>query len=62
MVYEYRCPKCAKNVELDQHLGDPAPICCEENCNIEMERIISKTSFVLKGSGWYRDGYSSKKE
>ncbi len=62
MIYDYLCPKCGRQIEIEQKLGSPPPICCEENCNIEMERLISKTSFSLKGSGWYRDGYSSKKD
>lgn len=31
---------------------------CSERERGEVERLISKTSFSLKGSGWYRDGYS----
>lgn len=62
MIYEYSCPKCDRKIEIEQKLNDLAPMCCEENCNVEMERLISKTSFSLKGPGWYRDGYVSKKE
>ena len=38
---------------------DPKTVC--EECNGELERLISSTSFSLKGSGWYKDLYSSKK-
>jgi len=52
-VYEYRCPKCKKEIELTQRITEmQAPICCEDNCNVEMTRMISTTSFSLKGSGW----------
>jgi len=58
-IYEYRCPKCKKIVELQQSIKEKvAPLCCEEDCNIEMEPLISMTSFALKGSGWAKDGYS----
>lgn len=58
-IYEYKCPKCDRVVELKQKIAHAvAPMCCEENCNIEMDRIISRSSFQLKGTGWERDGYS----
>jgi predicted nucleic acid-binding Zn ribbon protein len=39
---------------------ETAPVCCEPGCDgqQEMERIISTTSFALKGQGWAADGYS----
>jgi predicted nucleic acid-binding Zn ribbon protein len=40
-----------------------APMCFEERCNgVEMVSLILSTSFILKGSGWAKDGYSSKKQ
>lgn len=29
----------------------------DECCNAPVKRLISSTSFVLKGSGWFKDGY-----
>ena len=29
----------------------------DERCKSSVKRLISKTSFVLKGKGWYKDGY-----
>ena len=63
-IYEYKCPKCEKIVELQAKMNDGvslAPMCCEEDCNCRMDRIISKTGFSLKGHGWARDGYKGKK-
>jgi putative FmdB family regulatory protein len=59
-TYEFRCPKCAKEVEIQKSMSDESvPLCCEENCgNIEMVQIISKSSFHLKGLGWAAEGYS----
>ena len=28
-----------------------------ERCKAPVKRLISSTSFVLKGKGWYKDGY-----
>lgn len=59
MIYEYACMSCDHTWEEEQKLSDePTKMCpsCKENT---AKRLISKTSFVLKGSGWYKDGYSS---
>jgi putative FmdB family regulatory protein len=62
-IYEYICPKCYKELELLQKVNDPEPLCfCDEGDPCPMDRQISKNSFQLKGSGWERDGYASKKE
>jgi putative FmdB family regulatory protein len=58
-VYEYRCSECSYEVTVFQSMDAPAPHCkCESKQ--EMKRLISKTSFSLKGRGWAKDGYSSK--
>lgn len=61
-IYEFQCPKCKKDLEVNQKMSDPAPLCaCEEGDPVEMIKQISLSSFSLKGQGWYRDGYSGKK-
>lgn len=60
-LYDFQCPKCHKVLEISKSLDDKSlPLCCEENCGVEMIRLLSPTSFQLKGGGWYRDGYSKK--
>jgi putative FmdB family regulatory protein len=59
-VYEYRCTKCEKEFEYQQRMSDPPMTVCEA-CGGELERLISRTAFQLKGSGWYKDLYSSSK-
>jgi putative FmdB family regulatory protein len=59
-VYEYRCKKCRAEVEYLQRMSDPPKKKCEA-CGGPLERLISQTSFQLKGSGWYKDLYSSSK-
>ena len=55
LIYEYRCKKCKVEKEELQGFDDPPPKC--EKCKKEMQKIISQTSFQLKGGGWYKDGY-----
>lgn len=54
-IYEYRCKKCKTEKEELQGYDDPPPKC--EKCEKEMQKVISQTSFQLKGGGWYKDGY-----
>ena len=54
-MYEYICQPCKEEKEELQGYDDPAPKC--KKCEKAMKRKISKTSFQLKGGGWYKDGY-----
>ncbi len=59
-MYEYKCPKCGHQEEKLQSFNDPAPNCeknCDEKKPVKMKRLISRTSFQLKGGGWAKDGY-----
>ena len=56
-IYEYRCPDCEHDFEELMKISDPTPPC--PNCkSAGAERRVSRTSFVLKGGGWYKDLYS----
>ena len=59
-VYEYECKACHREFEYQQRMSDPEKTTCEA-CGGELERLISRTAFQLKGSGWYKDLYSSSK-
>lgn len=56
-IYEYVCEKCGSHIEVMQKVGD-APLKRCEKCRGKLEKIISRTSFQLKGSGWYMTDYS----
>lgn len=59
-IYEYKCATCESQFEYMQRITeDPRTEC--ESCGGALERLLSLTSFQLKGSGWYRDLYSSPK-
>ncbi len=57
-IYEYACQKCGHHLELMQKIGDPAPKRCPNCRKGKMEKMISRTSFQLKGSGWYASDYA----
>jgi len=60
-IYEYECLVCKKGHEIMQKFNDPPLTACPD-CGGEMKKLISNTSFVLKGTGWYKTDYSSGAE
>lgn len=57
-IYEYECLQCGKNHEVMQKFSDAPLTVCPE-CGGEVKKLISNTSFVLKGGGWYVTDYAS---
>ena len=57
-IYEYKCPKCGV-VEAMQRITE-APLKKCPNCKSKVERMVSRSSFVLKGTGWYATDYANK--
>ena len=58
-IYEYKCEKCGKEHEVMQKMTEkPLTVC--ESCGGRLKKLISNTSFVLKGSGWYVTDYADK--
>jgi len=60
-IYEYACGKCQREFEVEQRISDDPIKTCPHCRSRKVKRLISRTSFVLKGSGWYSDLYSSSK-
>jgi putative FmdB family regulatory protein len=58
-VYEYACEKCGHEFEASQRITDEPIKTCPKCKARKVKRLISQTSFVLKGGGWYSDLYSS---
>ncbi|MBU0481374.1 MAG: zinc ribbon domain-containing protein [Proteobacteria bacterium] len=57
-VYEYECQSCHENIEVWQSIADePLAVC--PACKGDLKKLISMSSFQLKGGGWYADGYST---
>jgi len=55
-IYEYKCDKCQKIVEVMQKFTDK-PLSRCPSCGGRVSRLISNCSFQLKGSGWYVTDY-----
>ncbi len=58
-LYEYRCLSCGAEFEKLQHFSDPPVTTCEV-CGGPVKKLISQTSFILKGTGWYVTDYARK--
>ena len=56
-IYEYRCQECASLFEELKRLSDPAPEKCPRCGHTEVRKVVSRSSFALKGDGWYSDHY-----
>ena len=60
-IYEYRCGNCHKIFEeWRRHIDEDVRCPCPECKNIA-ERIVSNTTFMLKGGGWYATDYGNRK-
>jgi len=61
-TYDYICTKCRNAWELEQRIvEDPVRKCPKCGANTAKRQISSGAGFILKGGGWYADGYGSKK-
>ncbi|MBW6520047.1 MAG: zinc ribbon domain-containing protein [Desulfoarculaceae bacterium] len=57
-LYEYECDTCLKVFEVQQRMADAPLTSCPE-CEGSVKKVMSMSSFQLKGGGWYADGYAS---
>ncbi len=60
-IYEYRCPDChqifeewCKHAE-DSDVTHACPV-----CSAKSKRLMSQTTFVLAGGGWYATEYGNR--
>lgn len=58
-IYEYECTKCGHQTEIWQKFSE-APIAKCEMCRGKVKKLISQSTFHLKGTGWYATDYASK--
>ena len=61
--YEYCCQTCGHEFEKLSKVGDTPPPCPAvqdepKTCGCETKKLVSGSSFHLKGGGWESDGYS----
>lgn len=59
-LYEYKCISCEHVEEYLQRFNEEPLV--DEECpvcgHVPMNKIISRSDFHLKGTGWYKDGYA----
>ena len=63
-IYEYKCDLCnGLWEEIQKFSDDPLTVCksCEKEGGVH-KLLPGAMNFILKGDGWYKDGYSSKKD
>ena len=58
-IYEYECEKCGAIEEVFQNFSDSPLETCPE-CSGKLHKLISQSSFHLKGTGWYVTDYADK--
>ena len=59
-IYEYRCDTCGGEFELFRSITDNGTPSCKF-CDGPVKKLISRSSFHLKGTGWYVTDYAGKK-
>ena len=59
-LYEYECRACRRRTEKIQKFSDPELTVCP-HCGGALERTLTAPAVQFKGSGWYKDLYSSAK-
>ena len=58
-IYEYQCTKCGEVFEAFQKMTDEPLTQCKF-CQAKVEKLVSHSSFQLKGSGWYLTDYARR--
>jgi len=60
-LYEYECTKCNRIEEVLQKFSDK-PITKCRHCSGKLHKLISQSSFHLKGTGWYVTDYANRSQ
>lgn len=60
-TYDYQCEKCGHEFERVQRITEDPIKTCPECKSKKAKRLLSAPNFILKGGGWYADGYGSAK-
>jgi putative FmdB family regulatory protein len=58
-TYDYQCEKCEFEFEREQRITEDPIKTCPQCKSRKAKRLLSAPSFILKGGGWYADGYGS---
>jgi putative FmdB family regulatory protein len=58
-IYEYQCRKCGHQLEVLQRITDNPMTECPSCGKAELQKLISESSFQLKGTGWYATDFKN---
>lgn len=58
-IYEYQCTQCQSVEEVIQKFSDKPLRKCKK-CSGKLQKLVSQSSFHLKGTGWYVTDYANK--
>ena len=58
-IYEYECTQCGTIDEVIQKFSDKPLTKCA-HCSGKLHKLISQSTFHLKGTGWYVTDYADR--
>ena len=58
-TYSYVCDACGKSFEKEQRISEDPLKKCALCGKPKARRQIASANFILKGGGWYSDGYGA---
>jgi putative FmdB family regulatory protein len=61
-IYEYQCKNCNYHFEQLQKVDDKPLLKCPQCGQLKLMKLISKTTFQLKGKGWYVTDFKDNKK
>ena len=61
-IYEYKCTECQHRLEKLQKMSDDPLKDCPECQQSALTKLVSASSFKLKGNGWYETDFKNKKK
>lgn len=59
-TYEYACGACGNVSEINHRMTAPTPTDCPQCGKPALSKLMSASSFRLKGSGWYETDFKSE--
>lgn len=61
-IYEYRCDECGAGLEKLQKISDAPLRDCPACGKPALAKLVSASSFRLKGGGWYETDFKTGKK